>query len=174
MAYERREIVTETPRVVESPRYVNERVVETPRYVEEEVVTRPAVADVDRAAAVTYDPYERRRTGSYKLVSAIYLVFGFIETLIVIRFVLKVLGADPSAGFAQLIYGVTNGLVAPFVGLFGTPAAGNGSVFEPHSLIALVVYALVAWLIAKIAWLVFGETRSAIHTSATTVDTRVR
>ena len=157
MAYERREIVHESPRVVE-----------------EEVVTRAPAAEVDRTAAVTYDPYAPRRNNTYKLVSLVYLVFGLIETLILIRFVLKVLGANPSAGFAEFIYGITNGLVAPFVGLFGTPSAGNGSVLEPHSIVALIVYALVAWLIAKVVWLLFGETRSAVHTSATSVDTRVR
>jgi hypothetical protein len=157
VAQERREIVHETPRVVE-----------------EEVVTRAPAAEVDRTTAVSYDPYQPRRGNAYKLVSLVYLVFGLIETLILIRFALKVLGANPEAGFAQLIYGLTSGLVAPFVGLFGTPTAGNGSVLEPHSIVALIVYALVAWLIAKLVWLAFGETRSAVHTSATSVDTRVR
>jgi len=60
---------------------------------------------------------------SIKLVRAIYLIFGLIEGLILIRFVLKALGANASAGFAQFIYGVTAPLVAPFYGLFGNPAA---------------------------------------------------
>ena len=37
------------------------------------------------------------------------------------RFVLKALAANPSAGFAEFIYGITNILVAPFAGLSEAP-----------------------------------------------------
>ena len=84
---------------------------------------------------------------------------------------LHALGANPQAGFAQLIYGLTAPLVAPFAGLFGNPQAG-GSVLELHSIVALVVYALVAWLLAKLVWLLFGETRSAVKTTSSSVETR--
>ena len=137
-----------------------------------EVVTTPApAAAVDRTAATAYDPYAGRRQGAHRLVQAIYLVFGIVEALIAIRFVLRALGANPDAGFAQLIYGLTAPLIAPFVGLFGTPQAG-GSVLELHSIVALVVYALLGWLLGKLAWLAFGETRSAVTTSSTSVETR--
>jgi hypothetical protein len=55
--------------------------------------------------------------------------------------------------------------------LFGNPQSG-GSVLELHSIVALVVYALVAWLLAKLVWLLVGETRSAVSTSSTSVETR--
>jgi hypothetical protein len=92
--------------------------------------------------------------------------------LILIRFILKALGANPSAGFAQFIYGITAPLVAPFYGLFGNPSA-QGSVLELHSIVALIVYALLAWLIAKLVWIVAGETRSAIKTRATQIENRL-
>jgi hypothetical protein len=136
-----------------------------------EVVTTAApAAAVDRTAATAYDPYAGRRQASYRLVQAIYLVFGIIEALIAIRLVLRLLGANAQAGFAQLIYGLTAPFIAPFVGLFGNPSAG-GSVLELHSVVALIVYALLAWGVAKVAWLLWGETRSAIRTSATSVET---
>jgi len=53
------------------------------------------------------DPYARRRETSIKITRAIYLIFGLIEALLAIRFVLKALGANAEAGFAQLLYGVT-------------------------------------------------------------------
>ena len=37
--------------------------------------------------------------------------------------------------------------------------------------VAIVVYALVAWLIVKVIWLAFGETRTAAVSRSTTVDT---
>ena len=117
------------------------------------------------------DPYAGRRESAYKVQQGIYILFGFIEVLLAIRFILRLFGANAQAGFAQLIYGVTGPLVAPFQGLFGTVQA-EGSVFESQSVVALIVYALVAWLIVKLAWLAFGETRSATATTTRRTSTK--
>jgi hypothetical protein len=111
---------------------------------------------------------------SIKLTRAIYLIFGFIEAVLLIRIVLKALGANADAGFAQLIYGITLLLVTPFVGLFGTPQATSGATLELNSLIALVIYALVGWGLARVALLAFGEGRSASVARTDSVQTRVR
>jgi uncharacterized protein YggT (Ycf19 family) len=126
-----------------------------------------ATAQVDSTIA---DPYATRRENAFKWQQGIYLLFGFIEVLLAIRFVLRLFGANAQAGFAQLIYGVTAPLVAPFQGLFGT-VQSDGSVLESATVVALIVYALVAWLIVKLASLAFGETRSA--TATTTRSTTV-
>ena len=139
-----------------------------------EVVEPIATVATDRTEATRYDPYGGRRAMSTKLVRAIYLILGLIEAVLLIRFVLKALGANAEAGFAQLIYGMTGPLVAPFMGLFGTPQAASGATLELHTVIALVIYALVAWLLARGAWLVFGEGRSASVARTDTVQTRVR
>jgi YggT family protein len=131
----------------------------------------PEVA-AEHVEAVATDPYARRRGTAYKVRQAIYFIFGIIEGLIAIRFVLRLLGANPGAGFADFVYGVTAPFLAPFVGLFGTPQY-NGSVLELHSIVAIIVYALLAWVLAKLAWLLLGETRSGIRTSASRVDTDV-
>src|SRR5579863_1223454 len=133
----------------------------------------PSVA-TDRTQTSITDPYAGRRATSMKLSGGIYLIFGVIEALLAIRFVLKALGANADAGFAQLIYSLTGPLVAPFVGLFGTPRAATGAVLEVHTLVALVIYALVAWLVVRGAWLVFGEGRSASVAHTDTVQTRAR
>jgi len=160
---ERREVVTPT---------TTKEVVTTPAPATTQVVTTAApVAAVDRTTATAYDPYAGRRQSAYRLVAAIYLVFGVIEAIIAIRIILRVLGANPQAGFAQFIYGLSAPLVAPFAGLFGNPASG-GSVLELHSIVALIVYALVAWLIGRLVWLMLGETRSAVTTVANNVETR--
>jgi uncharacterized membrane protein len=140
---------------------------------QEVIESSPTVA-TDRTQATTYDPYASRRAMSVKLTQAIYLIFGLIEALLLIRFVLKALAANAEAGFAQFIYGMTGPLVAPFLGLFDTPQAASGATLELHTLIALVIYALVAWLLAKGAGLVFGEGRSASVARTDTERTRVR
>lgn len=156
MAYERRETVRRVPEI-------------------EQRETRYEAAEVehDQVQAVAYDRYQNRRNAAEKLMAAVYMVFGIIIGLLIIRFVLRALGANPQADFAQFIYGITDVFVAPFVGLFGTPQAG-AAVLELTTLVALVVYALLAWLVAKIVWLLVGETRSEVRSASTHVDTRVR
>src|SRR6185437_2294859 len=65
-----------------------------------------------------------------RAIDVIYLVFGLISALLVIRLVLKLLGAYASAPFVGFIYNITNFFLEPFKGLL--PAMVNGrSVLEP-------------------------------------------
>ena len=70
------------------------------------------------------------------------------------------------------MYGITAPLVAPFNALFANPSSG-ASVLELNSLIAMIVYGLLAWLIGKLIWILVGETRSAVKTRSTQFDSRV-
>jgi YggT family protein len=133
----------------------------------------PAVA-TDRTETSVTDPYADRRARSVKMTRAIYLIFGLIEALLIIRFMLKALAANAEAGFAQIIYAVTGPLVAPYMGLFGTPQAASGATLELHTLIALVIYGLIAWLLVRAAWLLFGEGRSASVARTDSVQSRTR
>jgi hypothetical protein len=138
----------------------------------EEPVEPAPILTTDRTQATTSDPYAGRRAISIKLTQAIYLIFGLIEVFLLTRFVLKALAANADVAFAQLIYGVTGPLVAPFLGLFGASPTVSGAVLEPYTLLALVVYAAVGWLLARIVWLLVGETRSASVARTNTVQTR--
>jgi len=71
-------------------------------------------------------------------------VFGFIEVLLAIRFVLVLLGANAEAGFVRLIYGVTDIFMAPFTAIFSTQRVAEAT-FEWSVLVAIAVYALIAW-----------------------------
>lgn len=77
--------------------------------------------------ATTDDPYAGRRARSIKLPQAIDVLVGLIETVLLIRFLLKALGANADAGFAQVVYGITGVLVAPFGGLDPGDAAAPPS-----------------------------------------------
>jgi uncharacterized membrane protein len=172
---DRTEIIETNPKTTTTPHDGAVDKVQTshtpPRTAEVHRVERPAT-EVERVETVAYDPYANRRMIAYRTTQLIYWIFGLIEGLIVIRFALKALGANPSAGFAQFIYGVSAPFVAPFMGLFGNPQT-NGSVLELNSLIGLIVYALVAWLLAKLTWILVGDVRSAVHARSTEIDSRV-
>lgn len=99
---------------------------------------------------------EERRQRLAKITQIAWLVTSVLEVLIGIRVILKLLGANPQAGFAQFIYGITAVFLAPFAALFPAPSA-SGSVLELSSLVAMLVYALLAWGIIRIMWVTLEE-----------------
>ena len=121
----------------------------------------------------TGDPFAVRREGTLRVQGVIYLLFGILEGLLAIRFVLPLLGANQAAGFAQFIYGITKPFLAPFVGLFETARSG-GSVFDVSPLVAIFVYALIAWVLVKAVGLVMGDSRRGVRTTSSQIDTRVK
>ncbi|MEO7909047.1 MAG: hypothetical protein ABIV47_05300 [Roseiflexaceae bacterium] len=84
----------------------------------------------------------------------IYFIFGVIEALLAIRFVLFALGAGEASGFVRLIYGLSRPFALPFQGIFSEPTLGT-SVFEWASLVGIIVYALVAYGLARLAELIY-------------------
>lgn len=84
----------------------------------------------------------------------IYAIGGFIEALVALRFVLRLLGANPNNGLVEWVYSWSTPFVRPFAGIFGQDATvvhGVGtatvSVFDWTALIALVVIGLVMGII---------------------------
>lgn len=80
-----------------------------------------------------------------------------MEAVIGLRFVLRLLGANPDAAFVRWIYDVSTPLVAPFAGIFGQDAmiiANKGvvitSAFDWTALIALVVYGIIIGLVGRL------------------------
>ena len=92
----------------------------------------------------------RVRTGpNYQAIRIVWFIVGLIDALLIIRFLLRLLGASIGADFVRFIYGITQPLIAPFRGIFNT--SGSGSyVFEPESLVAIIVYTLIGWGIATL------------------------
>jgi hypothetical protein len=78
-----------------------------------------------------------------------YLILGIMEALLITRVILKLLAANPSSSFVRFVYNISALLVAPFQGIFPTPATQN-SVLELSSLVAIAVYAVIAWGIVRL------------------------
>ena len=94
------------------------------------------------------------RESVYKVVQFVWLLFGALEGLIAIRILLKLIGANPGSWFAALVYQLSDLFLWPFQNLTVNPAFGN-FVFELTSLIALLVYALIAWGLVRLIWVLF-------------------
>ena len=82
----------------------------------------------------------------------VWYVVGLIDLVLLLRFVFKLFGAK-AIGFAYTIYQVSSPLTAPFRGIFPTPKS-DGSTFDTAALVAIIVYILLAWVVARLLDLV--------------------
>lgn len=85
----------------------------------------------------------------------IYYILGLLEVLLALRFLFMLLGANPRSGFSSFLYAVTGIFIAPFAGIFN-PVSTTGlaaqSVFDPATIVAMLIYALAAWGVVKLLW----------------------
>lgn len=89
---------------------------------------------------------EARRTAILnRLLRGMFFLVAALETLLALRFILRLAGGNPDNLFAQVIYGWSDVFVAPFNNLFGEPSV-NGSVIELNTLAAMIIYGLLGIL----------------------------
>ncbi|OIP97587.1 hypothetical protein AUK40_02965 [Candidatus Wirthbacteria bacterium CG2_30_54_11] len=90
----------------------------------------------------------------------VYFLFGILDIFLGFRLLLKLMGASTSSGFVNAVYGFTRGFILPFEGIFRTGRTGGietAAVFEPATLIALIVYGAAAWGIVQLVRIVSGQ-----------------
>ncbi len=151
-------------RTVEARVFEDDDVIPVERHEHVETVRSD---DMVRHERVVADVGAERAAGVSKLVGFIWLLTGILELLLGLRFLLKLIAANPAAPFASLVYNLSAPFLWPFFGLTGTPAANN-MVFETPTLIAMLVYAVLAWIVVKAIRLALTPTSSR----STTVSRR--
>jgi flagellar biosynthesis protein FliQ len=80
-------------------------------------------------------------------------IFGVIEVSLAFRMFFKLLGANPDNAFVQGLYSVTWVFVGVFAGIFSrVTKVGDQTtgVFEPETLIAMLVIAVITQLVMKL------------------------
>ena len=125
---------------------------ETPERSEREYVTREG--GLEHRERIVHDHGAERRSILYTVTQLIWLFFGILEGLIGLRILLLLIGANQANPFASFIINLTDVFLWPFLGLTGSPGVGN-FVLDIPAIIAMFVYALVAWAIVKLVWLLF-------------------
>ncbi len=114
---------------------------------EETVVTQqPGYTATEQ---VTHDAAAERRFNWFQVNRIVWSLLGLLEVLLGLRFLLKLIAANPESGFAAFLYGITNLFIAPFSLLVGTLTVG-GSILEVTTAIAMVIYALACWGIVSV------------------------
>jgi uncharacterized membrane protein len=109
---------------------------------EETVTTQaPGYAATER---FTRDVAAENRLRLFQVNRVIWSLLGLVEVLLGLRFLLKLMGANPDSGFGTFMYGITGLFVMPFTGL--TPSWESGAaILEVSTLVAMLVYALFFW-----------------------------
>jgi len=85
----------------------------------------------------------------YRGIQIVWYILSLLEILFAFRFVLKLTGANPTAGFTSFIYTITWPFTAPFLAVFPKTTV-QGSIFEWTTILAMLVYWLIATAIVKL------------------------
>jgi len=136
---------------------------------ETEIIDRPVVEQrVDRVERV-----ERVREPAYvapagqvnvnaspyapvwTVTRVITLIFTVLEIVLLIRFILKLLGANPQQALVSGLYGITDPLVRPFQGIW--PQTDTPTVIDVPALLAIVFLFLIAALVVALVRAISGS-----------------
>jgi len=79
----------------------------------------------------------------FKGTQIVWYILSILEVLLVFRFILKLTGANAGAGFTNFIYDFSRPFIAPFAAVFQRTSI-QGSIFEWTTLLAMIVYWIVA------------------------------
>jgi hypothetical protein len=96
--------------------------------------------------------YETKKA-IYRTYQIIWYILGVIEVVLAFRVLLKLLGANTLSGFTNFIYAISSPFALPFAGIFGVTDISVMN-FEWSTLIAMAVYAIVAYGIVMLFQLV--------------------
>lgn len=148
---------------------VNQPIYEIPvdRREETVVTQQPGYAATEQ---VTRDVAAERRQTWFLFNRIMWSIAGLLEILLGLRFMLKLIAANPDSGFAAFIYGITGPFIAPFAGLIGTPTSG-GIILEATTLIAMAIYALIFWGVVHVIQIVADRPSARTVTRSTREQT---
>ena len=93
-----------------------------------------------------------------RVTSLIELGTLIVNSMIGLRFLLKLLAANPNNIFAQVVYFFTAPFLAVFIGLTTTPSF-QGIEIEFYDLIAIMVYFILSWVVVRLLWILLARLR---------------
>lgn len=136
---------------------------------EETLITRhPGYAATEQ---VVLDVAAERRMRMFQINRILWSLLVFLEILLAVRFILRMIAANPNSGFAMFMYGLTGIFVGPFNGLIATPTSG-GVLLEITTLIAMAVYVLIFWGLAYVIRMVVDRPGARSFTRITREQTQ--
>jgi YggT family protein len=119
--------------------------------------------NVERHQAMNLDEKKRdiavvnQNSTVARIVNIVYFLFGTLELLLAVRVVFYLISVNPDNSFARFIEDLSSPFVALFASLLQNPTLGTTGVLEVTTLIAMLVYAIVAWLVGRLIWLTLSR-----------------
>jgi len=126
------------------------------------------LTDYKEVSTTQHESGREQRVATFKITQLIWLLLGLLEAMIALRVVFKLIAVNAANPFATLLYKVTDFFVAPFASLTGAPAVG-GMVLEISSILAMIVYFLIAWALERIVYVLFYRPRGPVSVRQTIV-----
>lgn len=118
------------------------------------------------------DQNQKRANTRYWIARVVYFILAVLEVILLLRFIFRLLGANESSSFVLFLYNLSHIFVGPFNGIFNDQGLGR-SVFEASTIVAMIVYALIAWGIVSLARLIFAPKLSGNQSYTATRRTRL-
>jgi hypothetical protein len=94
-----------------------------------------------------------------RMVNIVYFLFAALEMLLAVRVILYLVGANPDNSFASFIYRLSEPFVTLFASLLQNPTVNGTGVLEITTLIAMLVWAIMSWLVGWLIWLTLSRPR---------------
>ena len=93
-------------------------------------------------------------------VEFVWLIAGIVIAFLALDFIFHAAGAN-DVGFASFVFSVGKALAAPFAGIFKTTYAARGNLVIWADVLAMVIYALIAGVIAKVVTMVMARSATS-------------
>jgi glucan phosphoethanolaminetransferase (alkaline phosphatase superfamily) len=113
---------------------------------------------------VKKNPIKEKATGPQMGEYLVFFFFGTLDILLIFRLILKLTGASITSAFVSFIYGLSGVFILPFEGIFHrgyTQGVETTAVLEPATLVAIIVYAVLALGIVKLIRILSREQRAS-------------
>jgi YGGT family len=132
----------------------------------------PAGNRIESQEEVFEDKNLSRANTRYWITTVTYFILAVIEVILLLRLIFRLLGANQDNGFITFLYGLSHIFVAAFNGIFNDQTLGSHGVFELSTLVAMLVYALLAWGVVSLGRVLFAPTLTGRQRSVTTRRSR--
>ncbi len=91
------------------------------------------------------------------IVNIINTFVWILQSLFLIRILLRLFEANEQNTFVDLVYSVTAFFLIPFRTIFENIEFNTGMVLEINTLIAMIVYGIISWVIISLIISLTGE-----------------
>lgn len=117
------------------------------------IIKETVTSQNENSDVVLTTPVKKGATNSETSEYLVYYFFGALEILLIFRLILKIAGASLNSWFVTIVYTLTRFFIIPFEGMFrrvSTQGIETTSILEPSTIVAIIVYAILAVGIVKL------------------------